>query len=57
VVGLVLESRLGRSSIKTTLDIDGHLYEPLNRIAADRLEQFPADAIAHPTRAEPELEL
>ena len=54
---LVLESRLGHSSIKTTLDIYGHLYEPLDEIAADRLEQLTADAIAHPTRAEPGLEL
>ena len=54
---LVLESRLGHSSIKTTLDICGHLYEPLDEIAADRLEQFTADAIAHPTRAEPGFEL
>ena len=53
----LLQSRLGHSSIKTTLDIYGHLYEPLDEIAADRLEQLTADAIAHRTRTEPGLEL
>jgi len=53
----LLQSRLGHSSIKTTLDIYGHLYEPLDEIAADRLEQLIADAIAHRTRTEPGLEL
>jgi integrase len=45
-----LQSRLGHSSIKTTLDIYGHLYEPLDEIVADRLEQLIADAIAHGPR-------
>ena len=49
----LLQSRLGHTSIKTTLDIYGYLYE----IAADRLEQLIADAIAHRTRTEPGLEL
>ena len=53
----LLQSRLGHTSIKTTLDIYGHLYEPLDEIAADRLEQLIADAIAHRTRAERGLEL
>ncbi len=53
----LLQSRLGHSSIKTTLDIYGHLYEPLDEVAADRLEQLIADAIAHRTRTEPGLEL
>jgi hypothetical protein len=46
-----LQSRLEHSSIKTTLDIYGHLCEPLDEIAADRLAQLIADAIAHRTRA------
>ena len=53
----LLQSRLGHTSIKTTLDIYGHLYEPLDEIAADRLEKLIADAIAHRTRAERGLEL
>jgi integrase len=53
----LLQSRLGHSSIKTTLDIYGHLYEPLDEIAADRLEQLIADAIAHRTRADRGLEM
>ncbi len=53
----LLQSRLGHTSIKTTLDIYGHLYEPLDEIAADRLEELIADAIAHRTRAERGLEL
>jgi len=53
----LLQSRLGHTSIKTTLDIYGHLYEPLDEVAADRLEQLIADAIAHRTRAERGLEL
>ena len=53
----LLQSRLGYSSIKTTLDIYGHLDEPLDDVAADRLEQLIADAIAHETRTEPGLEL
>ena len=53
----LLQSRLGHTSIKTTLDIYGHLYEPLDEIAADRLEQLIADAIAHRARAERGLEL
>ncbi len=47
----LLQSRLGHSSIKTALDIYGHLYEPLDEVAADRPEQLIADAIAHGTRA------
>jgi len=53
----LLQARLGHTSIKTTLDIYGHLYEPLDEVAADRLEQIIADAIAHRTRAERGLEL
>jgi len=53
----LLQSRLGHTSIKTTLDIYGHLYEPLDEVAADRLEQLIADAIAHRTRADRGLEL
>ena len=53
----LLHARLGHTSIKTTLDIYGHLYEPLDEVAADRLEQIIADAIAHRTRAERGLEL
>ncbi|MGB5380114.1 MAG: site-specific integrase, partial [Acidimicrobiia bacterium] len=52
----LLQSRLGHSSIKTTLDIYGHLYEPLDEVAADRLERLIADAIAHRARTEPGLE-
>jgi hypothetical protein len=32
--------RCQHTSIKTTLDIYGHLYEPLDEIVADRLEKF-----------------
>jgi hypothetical protein len=39
------------------LDIYGHLYEPLDEVTADPLEQIIADAIAHRTRAERGLEL
>ena len=46
----LLQSRLGHSSIKTTLDIYGHLYEPLDEVAADRLEELVLGAIAHETR-------
>jgi integrase len=53
----LLQSQLGHTSIKTTSDIYGHLYEPLDEVAADRLEQLIADAIAHRTRAERGLEL
>ncbi|NOY54416.1 MAG: tyrosine-type recombinase/integrase, partial [Actinobacteria bacterium] len=53
----LLQARLGHTSIKTTLDIYGHLYEPLDEVAADRLEQIIADAIAHRTRTERGLEL
>ena len=48
----LLQSRLGHSSIKTTLDIYGHLYEPLDEVAADRLEELVLGAIAHETRTE-----
>ena len=48
----VLQSRLGHSSIKTTLDIYGHLYEPLDKEAADRLEELVVGAIAHETRTD-----
>jgi integrase len=48
----VLQSRLGHSSIKTTLDIHGHLYEPLDEEAADRLEELVVGAIAHETRTD-----
>lgn len=48
----LLQSRLGHSSIKTTLDIYGHLYEPLDEVAADRLEELVVGAIAHETRTE-----
>jgi len=51
------KSRLGHTSINITLDIYGHLCEPLDEVAADRLEQLIAAAIAHRTRAEPGLEL
>jgi len=53
----LLQARLGHTSIKTTLDVYGHLYEPLDEIAADRLEQLIANAIAHRTRAERGLEM
>ncbi len=53
----LLQSRLAHYSIKTTSDIYGCLYEPLDEIAADRLEQFIADAMAHRTPAERGLEL
>ena len=43
---------LGHSSIKTTLDIYGHLFEPLDQEAADRLEGLVVGAIAHETRTE-----
>jgi hypothetical protein len=49
----LLQSRLGHSSIKTTLDIYGHLYEPLDEAAADRLEELVLGAIAHETRIWP----
>lgn len=39
----LLQARLGHTSIKTTLDIYGHLYEPLDEIVADRLEQLIAN--------------
>ncbi|MGB5432447.1 MAG: hypothetical protein WBO21_05510, partial [Acidimicrobiia bacterium] len=52
----LLQSQLGHSSIKTTLEIYGHLYEPLDEVAADRLERLIADAIAHRARTEPGLE-
>lgn len=48
----VLQARLGHSSIKTTLDIYGHLYEPLDEEAADRLEQLVVRAIAPGARPE-----
>ena len=48
----VLQARLGHSSIKTTLDIYGHLYEPLDEEAADRLEEMVVGAIAPGTRPE-----
>lgn len=53
----LLQSRLGHSSIKTTLDIYGHLYEPLDEVAADRLEELVLGAIAHETRTERALGL
>jgi integrase len=49
----LLQSRLGHTSIKTTLDIYGQLYEPLDEVAADHLI---ADAIADRARAERGLE-
>jgi len=52
----LLQSRLGHTSIKTTLDIYGHLYEPLDEVAADRLEQPIANEIAHRTHTERGLE-
>jgi len=48
----VLQSRLGHSSIKTTLDIYGHLYEALDEVAMDRLEELMVGEIAHETRTE-----
>ena len=41
---------LGHSSIKTTLDIYGHLFEPLDQEAVDRLEELVISAMAHGTR-------
>jgi predicted metallo-beta-lactamase superfamily hydrolase len=38
-------------------DIYWHLYEPLDEIASDRLDQLITDAIAHRERAERGLEL
>ena len=41
-----IQARLGHSSIKTTLDTYGHLFEGLNAAAADRLEEVWAQARA-----------
>ena len=45
----LVQSRLGHSSIKTTLDVYGHLYEPLDEVAADRLEELVVAALADET--------
>lgn len=36
--GKVIQDRLGHSSIKTTLDTYGHLFEGIDRDAADALD-------------------
>ena len=48
----LVQSRLGHSSIKTTLDVYGHLYEPLDEVAADRLEELVVAALANETLTE-----
>jgi integrase len=35
----VIQERLGHASIKTTLDVYGHLYEGLDEAAADALDE------------------
>jgi integrase len=35
----VIQGRLGHASIRTTLDVYGHLLEGLDEAAADRLEE------------------
>lgn len=40
----VIQSRLGHSSITTTLDTYGHLFDGLDEAAADRLDQVFADS-------------
>jgi hypothetical protein len=46
------QSRFGHSSIKTTLDIYGQLYEPVDEVTADRIEELLPGAITHETRTE-----
>ena len=43
----VIQERLGRASIKTTLDTYGHLFEGLDEAATDRLEATYAAADVH----------
>jgi integrase len=43
----VIQERLGHASIKTTLDIYGHLFDGLDEAAADRLEETLAAADVH----------
>jgi hypothetical protein len=44
---MVIPERLGRASIKTTLDTYGHLFEGLDEAAADRLEATYAVSDVH----------
>ena len=51
----VIQERLGHASIKTTLDIYGHLFEGLDEAAGDRLEVTYTSAGIRETRREEPL--
>jgi integrase len=46
----VIQNRLGHSSIKTTLDTYGHLFDGLDEAAAERLDAAFLQAPANLTR-------
>jgi integrase len=46
----VIQARLGHSSIRTTLDTYGHLFDGLDEAAADRLDASYQEALADSTR-------
>jgi integrase len=46
----VIQARLGHSSIRTTLDTYGHLFEGLDEAAADRLDASYQEALADSPR-------
>jgi integrase len=46
----VIQARLGHSSIKTTLDTYGHLFEGLDEAAAERLDVSYQNALADSAR-------
>jgi integrase len=46
----VIQARLGHSSIKTTLDTYGHLFEGLDEAAAERLDASYQSAMADSVR-------
>ncbi len=46
----VIQARFGHSSIRTTLDTYGHLFDGLDEAAADRLDASYQEALANFTR-------
>ena len=51
----VIQTRLGHSSIKVTLDRYGHLFEGLDEAAAARLDEMLASSLPEQSRNKPEM--
>ena len=50
----MIQTRLGHSSIRVTLDTYGHLFEGLDDLAAVRLDDLRNELLADSTRTESE---